>query len=285
MDTDPPAYLTRSNIGELLDQFNITPSRALGQNFLCDRGTVEKIVRLSGVGPHDQVVEIGAGAGSLTVGLIRSGARVLAVEQDRRLAELLGQTLGGYGVEIHQADAREFEWTEHLGARPWHVVANLPYNISTPLILDMLAERPEFSKWLVMVQRESGERLVASPGSRIYGIPSVLLAYWGTGRIVGTVGADVFLPRPRVDSVLVEIERHSQPVVDIGFDVLARVVRCGFGQRRKMLRRSLSGMLDVAQIESAGVDPTDRAEQLDLGAWARLAHEVSVAAGEGQHLS
>jgi 16S rRNA (adenine1518-N6/adenine1519-N6)-dimethyltransferase len=275
---DRSHYLTRTRIAELLDRHRLAPSRALGQNFLCDPNTVDKIVRLAGVGPGDRVVEIGAGLGSLTVGLCAAGARVLAIEVDRYLIPALTEVVAvasseaeGCEVTIVCADARELDWDAHLGGRSWTVVANLPYNIATPLVLDLLAAQPGLRRWLVMVQREVGERLVAHPGSRIYGIPSVLTAYWGRARIVASVGTEVFLPRPRVTSVLVEIERHTTPAVDVPYARVAELVRAGFGQRRKMVRRSLAGLVSPDQFESVGILPTARAEQLDLEAWASLA--------------
>ena len=266
--------LTRTAIRDLLDRHQLGPSRALGQNFLCDGSMVDKIVRLAGIEPGDQVVEIGPGLGSLTLGLCDAGARVVAVEVDRHLLAPLSEVVAGAGVAdqvtIHHADATTFDWEAHLAPGPWTVVANLPYNIATPLVLDLLATEPRFERWLVMVQREAGERLVAGPGSRTYGIPSVLTAYWGEAAVVGSVRAELFLPRPKVESVLVRIDRHPEPPVDAPFDRLAALVRSGFGQRRKMIRRSLGGRLDAAAIEAAGIDPTARAEQLDLGAWAAL---------------
>jgi 16S rRNA (adenine1518-N6/adenine1519-N6)-dimethyltransferase len=265
------ARLTRSRISELLDRHGTGPSRALGQNFLCDPGTVDRIVRLAGVEPGDRVVEIGAGLGSLTLGLADAGARVLAVEVDRYLIPALTETVDGLDVEIVNCDIRRLDWQQRLGAGTWSVVANLPYNLATPLILDLLATRPELTRWLVMVQREAGERMVAEPGNRIYGIPSVLTAYWARARIVGTVRAELFLPRPKVESVLVAIDRRDNPVVDAPFDRLSQLVRAGFGQRRKMVRRSLAGLLTIEEMEAAGVDPTARAEQLDTAAWGALA--------------
>lgn len=270
-----PGLLTRNQIRELLERHELAPSRALGQNFLCDAGMVDKIVRLAGVGPGDHVVEIGAGLGSLTLGLCRAGAEVLALEIDRHLIAPLTETLAagapGCRVAVHQADARTFDWEDHLGPHRWKVVANLPYNIATPLVLDLLVARPELTRYLVMVQREVGERLAAGPGTKDYGIPSVLVAYWGRARVVGSVRPELFHPRPRVDSVLVAIERDAEPTVDAPFLRLSALVRAGFGQRRKMLRRALAGVVSEAQMEAAGVDPRLRAEQLDLAAWASLA--------------
>ena len=272
-----PRYLTRTMVRDLLDRHGLAPSRALGQNFLCDPGTVDKIVRLAGVTADDHVVEIGAGLGSLTVGLAATGAEVLAVEVDRYLLPALTETVGELDVAVHHGDARELDWPSLLAGREWIVVANLPYNIATPLLLDFLAERPELTRWLVMVQREAGERLVAGPGSRIYGIPSVLAAFWADSRIVATVRPELFLPKPKVESVLVEIVRKSEPPTDVRFEDVAVLVRAGFGQRRKMIRRSLASLVSHDVLEAAGVAPTARAEQLTLHDWCALARVYSVA--------
>ena len=273
--------MSRTRIRELLDAHDLGPSRALGQNFLCDQGMVDKIVRLAGVGPDDHVLEIGPGLGSLTAGLCSTGAQVVAVEIDRHLIPALTDQVGHHQesgrLTIINADVRELDWGSVLGDHRWTVVANLPYNIATPLILDLLAEQPQLDGWVVMVQREAGERLVAGPGSRTYGIPSVLLAYWADARIVGSVPADLFLPRPNVESVLVEIRRRPQvgEATDHEFTRFSHLVRTAFGQRRKMLRKSLAGVADVDQLEAAGIDPTQRPEELDLDRWLRLTATVA----------
>ncbi len=277
--------LSRSLIRELLERHDLGPSRALGQNFLCDQGMVDKIVRLAAVGPGDNVLEIGPGLGSLTNGLGNSGARVVAVEIDRYLIPALIEHVGHHREQgrltVINADVRELDWPSVLGDDQWVVVANLPYNIATPLILDLLAGQPQLERWVVMVQREAGERLVASPGSKIYGIPSVLTSYWAEARIVGSVPADLFLPRPKVESVLVEIRRRpppGHPTDDVDFAVLSRLVRTAFGQRRKMLRRSLADLVTPDQFSMAQVAETSRPEELGLDQWLRL---VSVVDADG----
>lgn len=273
----PHLRLTRTEILGLLESHGLEPSRALGQNFLCDPNTIDKIVRLAGVAAGHRVVEIGPGLGSLTLGLVDAGAEVTAVEIDRYLIPPLTEVVAGHPVTVVHGDALTLDWPSILvpstkgGPDTWSVVANLPYNVATPLVLDLLAARPEFSRWLVMVQREVGERLAAAPGGRTCGIPSVLVSYWGEANVVGRVSADVFHPKPRVESVLVRIERAAVPRVDADFHRLSTLVRAGFGQRRKMLRRSLSAHLTSDQIEACEVAPTARAEELDLEAWGRLA--------------
>ena len=269
--------LSRNEIRDLLERHDLGPSRALGQNFLCDQGMVDKIVRLSRVDPTSNVLEIGPGLGSLTKELCATGARVVAVEIDRylipALRERLDQDENDNRLTIINADVYDLDWPAVLGDDEWSVVANLPYNIATPLILDLLVEQPQLTRWLVMVQREAGERLVAGPGSKIYGIPSVLLAYWADARIVGSVPSDLFFPKPKVESVLVEISRRpGAPAGD--FPALSQLVRTGFNQRRKMLRRSLSGLVTAEQFVAADVDETARPEQLGLDDWKRLVEEV-----------
>lgn len=277
--------LTRTKINELLQRHGLTPSRALGQNFLADGPMIDKIVRLAGVQPGDLVVEIGPGLGSLTLGLCRAGAEVVAIEIDRYLMPALREVVGRFettghqpaaadrsgSVELINADVRQVDWDQLLDGRSAKVVANLPYNIATPLILDLLVAEPRLTTWLVMVQREAGERLVAGPGSKTYGIPSVLLSYWAEARIVGSVRPELFLPRPNVESVLVRIERSPRPRVDADFDRLAQLVRTSFGQRRKMLRRSLAPSVTIDQLETAAIEPTARPEELAIEDWARLA--------------
>lgn len=267
--------LTRPMIVDLIERHGLQPSRALGQNFLCEPGTVDKIVRLAGVETGDRVIEIGPGLGSLTLGLADVGARVIAIEADRYLLPGLHEVLETAGladrVEVIHGDAMELDWTGLVAGQDWKVVANLPYNVSTPLILDLLRDQPTLTEWLVMVQQEAGERLAADSGNRTYGIPSVLLSYWATARVADTISNSVFLPRPRVSSALLKVVRHENLPIDAPFDRYAQLVRAGFGQRRKMLRRSLSDHLSVEQMESVGVAPTDRAETLTPAQWGELA--------------
>ena len=267
---------TRTELAALLEAHDLGPSRALGQNFVVDPNTVRRIARLAGVGPGDHVVEIGAGLGSLTLALAETGASVTAVEIDRHLQPILREVVEGRDVHVVAGDAMALDWDEVLaGADRWALVANLPYNVATPLVLDLLAGVPAIERMLVMVQLEAGERLVAPAGSPAYGIPSVKVALRATGRIVGKVGPDVFLPRPRVDSALVEIVRRAEPATDADPEVLVALVERAFNQRRKMLRRSLAGVVGDAQFAEAGIEPTERPEHLDIEAWGRLAAAVA----------
>jgi 16S rRNA (adenine1518-N6/adenine1519-N6)-dimethyltransferase len=273
--------LSPRQVRDLLESHGLRPSRALGQNFVADPNTVRRIARLAGVGPGDHVVEIGPGLGSLTLALAETGAAVTAVEVDRHLVPILREVVEPAGVTVVQGDAMRLDWPGVLaGADTWSLVANLPYNIATPLVLDLLADVPAITRMLVMVQHEVGERLAAGPGSRAYGIPSVKAAYDATAEVVGRVPPTVFVPQPRVDSALVSIVRRPSPPVEADRAVLFRLVEAGFGQRRKMLRRSLAGVVPPEAFEAAGVEPTARAEQLGLEEWAALARQVGPPGGD-----
>jgi len=267
--------LTRRDITELLDRHGVHPSRALGQNFVADPNTVRRIVRLAGVAAGDPVVEIGPGVGSLTVALAETGAEVVAVELDRHLVPVLEEVVGPLGVQVVHGDALEVDWTALLAAHDrWNLVANLPYNVGTTIVLQLLDDVPAIDRMLVMVQREVGERLAAAPGTTAYGIPSVKLALWATAEIAGRVPPTVFIPQPKVESVLVRITRLPRPSVDVDHDALMGLVRKGFGQRRKMLRRSLAGRVSPEAFVAAGVAPDARPEQLGVAEWGALTAAV-----------
>jgi 16S rRNA (adenine1518-N6/adenine1519-N6)-dimethyltransferase len=264
--------LSPSDIRDLLARHGLQPSRALGQNFVADPNTVRRIARLAEVGPGDRVVEIGPGLGSLTLALAETGASILAVERDRHLMPALDEVLMGLDVRVVQADAMTADWSGLLGDGHWSLVANLPYNVSTPLVADLLDDVPAITRMLVMVQREVGERLAAKAGDEAYGAVSVKVAYWATAEVAARVPATVFVPRPKVESVLVRIVRRHEPALpDVTPDELFPLVRAGFGQRRKMLRRSLDGWITAAQFEQAGVRPDARPETLDVQQWGALA--------------
>lgn len=271
--THSPADLTA-----LLRAHRLSPSRALGQNFVADPNTVRRIARLAEVGEGSKVVEIGAGLGSLTLALVETGAEVTAIEVDRHLVPILREVVEPHGVRVVAGDALELDWTELLDDDgPWTLVANLPYNVATPLVLDLLDHVPAIERMLVMVQLEAGQRLAARVGDPAYGIPSVKVAYWAEAELVGRVPPSVFVPRPRVESALVRIVRRAEPAVAADPDRLFELVRAGFGQRRKMLRRSLAGLVDPAAFTAAGVRPEARAEELGVEEWGRLAAAVGPA--------
>jgi 16S rRNA (adenine1518-N6/adenine1519-N6)-dimethyltransferase len=268
---------SRSDIVALLESNGLAPRRAFGQNFVVDPNIVRKIARLSGVGPGDHVVEIGAGLGSLTLALAETGAHVVAVEIDNGVVEVLRDVVANENhVEVVHGDAGELDWgTLAATSADWHVVANLPYNVATPLVADILDRVPAVRHLLVMVQREVADRFVAQPRTSAYGAVSVKVAYWAEAHIVADVPATVFLPKPNVESALVEFTRRDQPAVDgVNPDELFALVRAGFAQRRKMLRRSLAGIVTPEQFERAGVASDTRPEELDVHSWGRLCRAV-----------
>jgi 16S rRNA (adenine1518-N6/adenine1519-N6)-dimethyltransferase len=270
--------LSPRRIGELLESHGIDPRRGLGQNFVADPNTVRRIARLAGVGAGDRVVEIGPGLGSLTLALVETGAEIVAVEADDRLLPVLADVLAGTGVRVVHGDALTIDWEAVFGpdgGEPWSLVANLPYNVAATLVLDLLDHVPRIARMLVMVQKEVGDRLAAPAGSPAYGIPSVKLAYRATARVVAQVPATVFVPQPRVASVLVAIERRADPPTTADPDELFALVRRAFNQRRKMLRRSLADIVDADAFAAAGIDATRRPEELDVVDWGRLAHAVA----------
>ena len=266
---------SRGRIRELLDSESLAPRRDLGQNFVADPNTVRRIAALAEVGEGDRVVEIGAGLGSLTLALADTGADVLAVEVDRGIVPVLREVVAERpNVSVVEADATSLDWTELLaGEDRWTLVANLPYNVATPLVCDLLDDVPAITSMLVMVQKEVAERFAAGPGSKQYGAVSVKVAYWATARVVATVPPSVFVPRPNVDSALVRIDRHTPP--DVAPGPLFELVRTAFQQRRKMLRRSLASVVTAEQFERAGVAPEARPEQLGLDDWCRLATTIT----------
>jgi 16S rRNA (adenine1518-N6/adenine1519-N6)-dimethyltransferase len=284
----PAVTLSPREITDLLERNGLRPSRALGQNFVADANTVRRVARLAELAPGASVVEIGAGLGSLTLALVETEAHVTAVEIDRDLLPLLRERVESLGVRVVEADATTLDWDALLErdgtAAPWTLVANLPYNVAVPVVARALDEAPGIERFLVMVQREVGERLVATPHSRAYGAVSVKVAYHATARIVGRVPASVFVPRPRVESVLVRIDRRAAVAVDptdVTAPRLFAVVRAGFAHRRKMLRRALADVASPEAFALAGVDPEARAEDLSVADWGRLARYVKMDQGPG----
>jgi len=267
-----------SRIRDLMSGAGLAPRRDLGQNFVADPNTVRRIASLARVGRGDRVVEIGAGLGSLTLALAETGAEVTAVEVDRGLVPLLQSAVAEHPhVTVVEADAMALDWDDLLaGHDDWTLVANLPYNVATPLVCDLLDGVPAITSMLVMVQREVAERFAAGPGSKQYGAVSVKVAYWASAEVVARVPASVFVPRPNVESALARIVRRDPPAVDRA--LLFELVRAGFGQRRKMLRRSLATRVTPEQFAAAGVAPDARPEQLGLEDWCRLTDAVGGAA-------
>lgn len=272
--------LTPRDVRALLSEHGLRPRRSLGQNFLVDPNTARRIVRVAEVGPGDRVLEIGPGLGSLTLALAEAGARVLALEvDDRLLGPLRSVVADAPDVDVVAGDARTDDLAARVGDGPWSCVSNLPYNIATPVVVRILEEVPAITSMLVMVQREVGERLAAGPGRPGHGAVSVKVEYYATARVVGSVPPTVFVPKPKVESALVRLERRARPPVDVASPAaLFDLVRAGFAQRRKTLRRALRGLLgsrtdDV--LAAAGVSPSARAEELGLDAWAALTREAA----------
>jgi 16S rRNA (adenine1518-N6/adenine1519-N6)-dimethyltransferase len=261
--------LTRRQISALLASHGLAPRRSLGQHFVADPNTVRRVARLAQVGPGDRVVEIGAGLGSLTLALAETGADVTAVEVDPGLAGVLRSVVEPAGVTVVEGDALTLDWRALLRGGPWALVANLPYNVATPLLVRLLEEVPPIERMLVMVQAEVADRLVAAPRTPLYGAVSAVVAWWAEALVVGDVPATVFVPRPKVGSSLVALRRR--PPRDGDYGRFKEVVRAGFAHRRKMLRTALAGTVAPEAFAAAGVAPTARAEELGLEQWCRLA--------------
>lgn len=282
--------LTSSDIRELCTQLNIRPTKTLGQNFVNDPGTVRKIVRNAGVQAGEQVLEIGPGLGSLTLALLEAGAQVCAVEIDPPLAQALPATAQARfpeaKLQVFTADALTITGPESIdGATPTRLVANLPYNVAVPIVLTVLEKLPSIQTVLVMVQAEVADRLAATPGNKIYGVPSAKVAWYASARRNLTIGRNVFYPVPNVDSALVKIERRPHPDTAATREQVFAVIDAAFAQRRKTLRQALAGLAGSATaaqeaLERAGVSPTARGETLDIDQFAAVAQQLNaVSAG------
>lgn len=296
-----------AEIRALAERAGIRPTKTLGQNFVLDGGTVRKIVRQADVLAGQRVVEVGPGLGSLTLGLLEAGADVVAVEIDPVLAGLLPDTVrrhvpgapvdvvdlpdvvpgvvpdAGTGapaapsLTVVRGDALDVRALP--GRPPTALVANLPYNVSVPVLLTFLERFPSLERALVMVQAEVADRLAAPPGSRTYGVPSAKAAWYAAARRTSTIGRSVFWPVPNVDSALVRLDRREPPATSATREQVFAVVDAAFAQRRKMLRSALAPLLGgseaaVRAIEAAGVDPQARGEALDITSFARIAEHL-----------
>ncbi|KRC58851.1 16S rRNA methyltransferase [Agromyces sp. Root81] len=270
-----------AEIRDLAQLLDVTPTKKLGQNFVHDANTVRRIVQTAGVQSGETVLEIGPGLGSLTLGLLEAGASVVAVEIDKRLAAQLPHTAAimqpGTSLTVVTEDAMR---VTELPGDPVRLVANLPYNISVPVLLHLLEHFDSLQSGIVMVQAEVGYRLAAEPGSKVYGAPSVKAAWYGHWRTAGQVSRMVFWPVPNVDSVLVGFERADAPGSEAERVATFALVDAAFQQRRKMLRQSLSTVLGggsghaTTVLEAAGVDPQARGEQLTVADFLRIARAV-----------
>ena len=279
--------LDPSTVRALAAELDLRPTKQRGQNFVIDANTVRRIVALANVEAADHVLEIGPGLGSLTLGLLEVAESVTAIEIEGSLAARLPRTaaerLPERAARLRVIEADALTINDLPDPQPTVLVANLPYNVSVPVILHWLAHFPSIRRGLVMVQAEVADRLVAPPGSKVYGVPSAKLAWYASSRRVGSVPPSVFWPAPHVDSGLVAFERRPEPVTDAPRHDVFDLVDGAFAQRRKMLRSALSGRFGGSAaaevvLRRAGIDPEARGEVLGIEDFARLAAVVHAGA-------
>lgn len=294
----------------LLRRHGVRPKKSLGQHFVIDPNTIRRIVRLAELSPGQNVLEIGAGCGSLTAALASAGCKVLAIETDERLLAPLAEATAGLPVKILHADATRLDtWTHLLSDPPdpsgepsdsapvmttpppkaqartppdpsgegWKLVANLPYNVAAPLLLDLLDEVSEVDEMLVMLQREAAERLASRPGEPAFGLPALKVSHWADAELLGRVPPTAFHPRPRVTSALLRLKRKHSSASDAPITAPYALAKKAYARRRQMLRRSLRGVVPAEAFGSAGVNPTARPEELSLADWVRLLECAEVA--------
>ena len=281
-----PRLLGPAEVRQLAAELDLRPTKQRGQNFVIDANTVRRIVREARVGPDDVVVEVGPGLGSLTLALLEVGARVIAIEIDERLAARLPATIAEHAPDaadrLHVVAADALRVTELPGPPPTTLVANLPYNVSVPVLLHFLTLLPSLERGLVLVQAEVADRLAAGPGSKVYGIPSVKAAWFADVRRAGAVGRHVFWPEPNVDSGLVAWERREPPATTATREQVFAVVDAAFAHRRKGLRGALRGLAGSAEsaeaaLAAAGIAPLERGEALTVADFTRIAEALQVA--------
>jgi 16S rRNA (adenine1518-N6/adenine1519-N6)-dimethyltransferase len=276
--------LGAGDLRRLMSSHGIDPNRRLGQNFVTDTNTLRRIVALAGVGPGSRVLEIGPGIGSLTLALADAGADVTALEKDESLIRVLDEVLGSVDParrpEVVPGDALEVDLEALLARRTvgahgaWTVVANLPYNVAVPIICRILEQVPSVASLWVMVQLEVAERICAEPGGRRIGMPTIRVGWFASASIAMTVAPEVFTPRPRVRSAVVEMHRRPPPDSRADPEQVFELAGRAYRQRRKMLRSSIGSIVEPASFESADIDPTARPEQLSVADWGRLAVEL-----------
>jgi 16S rRNA (adenine1518-N6/adenine1519-N6)-dimethyltransferase len=283
----PAQLLGPTEVRALAARLGVQPSKRLGQNFVVDAGTVTRIAASARLRPDDVVLEVGPGFGSLTLGLLPAARQVTAIEVDPSLAAALPLTVAAHAPSFPQrltvltADAARIGAGELPGDPPTALVANLPYNVAVPVVLHLLAELPTLRRGLVMVQAEVADRMTAPPGSRVYGVPSVKLAWYADSRRAGPVPRTVFWPVPNVDSGLVAFTRRDPPDVDVPRAAVFAVVDAAFSQRRKTLRGALAAWAGSAAnaeriLRAAGVDPGARGESLGVAEFARIAQAATI---------
>ena len=274
--------LGAAEIREIATRLGVRPTKKLGQNFVVDSNTCRKIVKSAGVGPDDVALEIGPGLGSLTLAMLESAREVIAIEIDERLAGELPVTAARHGFDNSklQVICQDAMGTSTLPLDPTVLVANLPYNVSVPVLLRFLELFPTLRSGVVMVQSEVAERLVAKPGSKTYGSPSVKAAWWADLTAAGTVSRSIFWPVPNVDSSLVRFIRHENPGDEQLRRATFKVIDFAFAQRRKMMRAALSELCGGSSqassiLEASGIDPTIRGEGLELSDFIKIAITLS----------
>ncbi len=278
-----------NNTKRIVQENHIRFQKKFGQNFLIDAHVLGKIVRAAGIGPDDRVIEVGPGIGTLTQELAERAKKVICVEIDRNLVEILGETLADYdNVEIINEDILKVDpeaLRQRLGDEEGRIimVANLPYNITSPLIMKYFEEAPFVETFVLMLQEEVAVRMQAEAGSKEYGSLSVATAYYADAEIAAYVPLNCFYPRPKVGSAVIRLDRHDKPPVEVyDEELLFRVVRAAFNQRRKMLSNSLTNGMDKAftkeqineALTEAGVESTQRAEELPLAKFAMIANSL-----------
>jgi len=282
-DRTPPRLLGPAEVRSLASELDLRPTKQRGQNFVIDANTVRRIVRESGVGADDVVVEVGPGLGSLTLAILETGAKVTAIEIDEVLAQRLPRTIQEYAPD--QADAFSLLRADALrvdsvpGPAPTALVDNLPYNVSVPVLLHLMALLPSLRHGLVMVQAEVADRLAAKPGSKVYGVPSVKAAWYAEVRRAGVIGRNVFWPAPNVDSGLVYWRHREPPSTAVSREEVFAVVDAAFAHRRKALRgvlKPLAGSADAAEkaLGEAGIDPLARGEALTIADFVRITESL-----------
>lgn len=262
----------RAEIKQLLADYGLRPQRRLGQHFLADPNIVDRIVMEADIEPGDRLIEVGAGTGTLTRALAAKGASIIAYEIDRSLGRLLADVVAGLDVELRFEDALVADWQGEFGNGNWKMVANLPYNVGTPLLLDAVKSAPGIKKFVVMVQREVAQRLVAEPGTKQYGVPTIVAQLYTTTRIAFRVPPTVFMPPPDVESAVVVLNRKpAHPLAEAA----GRLAAHAFQQRRKMLRGTLGDRAGNAEFEAAEVSPSARPEELSAEDFLRLAEVLA----------
>ncbi|MBT2514044.1 16S rRNA (adenine(1518)-N(6)/adenine(1519)-N(6))-dimethyltransferase RsmA [Arthrobacter sp. ISL-30] len=281
-NSDPAAVaplLGAADIRRLAEEIGVRPTKTLGQNFVIDGNTIRRIVAAAGIDPSETVLEVGPGLGSLTLGLLDAAKSVVAVEIDPVLAAKLPETVRRWRPDAEDrfhlvlSDAMK---VMELPVEPTALVANLPYNVAVPVVLHLLQHFPGLQHGLVMVQDEVADRLAAKPGSKIYGVPSVKAAWYGTMRKAGVIGMNVFWPAPKIHSGLVAFTRQDPPATHATREQVFAVIDAAFAQRRKTLRAALASWAGSAAeaercLVAAGIDPTARGEVLDISGYVRIA--------------